>query len=83
MDRLTKIRNEVGLFCRYHDFLKRLPREVINRRQMESLARAGALDPIHQNRRELIENMDLLLSHADAMRRDLESNQDNLFGAGR
>jgi len=60
--------------------LKRLPREVINRRQMEGLVRAGAFHSIHPNRRELIENMDLLLSHADAMRREAESNQDNLFG---
>ena len=58
----------------------RLPREVINRRQMEGLVRAGAFDSIHANRRELMENMDLLLSHADAMRREAESNQDSLFG---
>jgi len=82
MDRLTKIRTEGGPFLSLQDFLKRLPREVINRRQMESLARAGAFDSIHQNRRQLIDNMDLLLSHADAMRRESESNQDNLFGAG-
>ena len=41
--------------------------------------RAGTFDSIHPNRRELIENIDLLLSHADAMRREAESNQDNLF----
>ncbi|MEL0062114.1 MAG: OB-fold nucleic acid binding domain-containing protein, partial [Candidatus Puniceispirillum sp.] len=82
MDRLTKIRTEGGPFLSLQDFLKRLPREVINRRQMESLARAGAFDSIHQNRRQLIDNMDLLLSYADAMRRESESNQDNLFGAG-
>ena len=58
-----------------------MPREVINRRQMEGLVRAGALDKIHPNRRELIENMELILSHADAMRRENESNQDNLFNS--
>ena len=47
---------------------------------MENLVRAGALDNIHGNRRELIENMDLILSHADAMRREAESNQVSLFG---
>jgi DNA polymerase-3 subunit alpha len=46
---------------------------------MENLVRAGALDQIHGNRRELIENMDLMLSHADAMRREAESNQVSLF----
>ena len=46
---------------------------------MEGLVRAGAFDSVHGNRCELLENMDLLLSHADAMRREAESNQDNLF----
>ena len=54
---------------------------MINRRQMDGLVRAGALDKLHPNRRELIENMDQILSHADAMRREAESNQDNLFGS--
>ncbi|GIR33168.1 MAG: hypothetical protein CM15mP46_1630 [Alphaproteobacteria bacterium] len=80
MTRLVDIRQDAGPFSSLEDLLRRLPREVINRRQMEGLVRAGAFDSLHPNRRELIENMDLLLSHADAMRREAESNQDNLFG---
>ena len=80
MSRLTEIRKAGGAFTSLKDLLQRLPREVVNRRQMENLVRAGALDNIHGNRRELIENMDLILSHADAMRREAESNQVSLFG---
>ena len=80
MSRLTEIREADGAFTSLKDLLQRLPREVVNRRQMENLVRAGALDKIHGNRRELIENMDLILSHADAMRREAESNQVSLFG---
>lgn len=80
MSRLTEIRDVEGHFSSLKNFLQRLPREVINRRQMEGLVRAGALDNIHKNRRELIENMDLILSHADTMRREAESNQVSLFG---
>ena len=80
MSRLVDLRQDGGPFSSLEDFLKRLPREVINRRQMEGLVRAGVFESIHSNRRELLENMDLLLSHADAMRREAESNQDNLFG---
>ena len=80
MSRLTEIRETDGAFTSLKDLLQRLPREVVNRRQMENLVRAGALDKIHDNRRELIENMDLILSHADAMRREAESNQVSLFG---
>ena len=80
MSRLVDVRQDGGSFSSLEDLLKRLPGEVINRRQLEGLVRAGAFDSLHPNRRELIENMDLLLSHADAMRREAESNQDNLFG---
>ncbi len=80
MIRLTEIRDANGPFQSLEGFLQRLPREVINRRQLDGLARAGALDQLHPNRRELIENMDQILSYADAMRREAESNQDNLFG---
>jgi DNA polymerase-3 subunit alpha len=80
MSRLTEIRKADGAFTSLKDLLQRLPREVVNRRQMENLVRAGALDKIHGNRRELIENMDLILSHADTMRREAESNQVSLFG---
>ncbi len=81
MSRLTKIRDADGPYQSLKEFLERLPREVINRRQMEALARAGALDKIHRNRRELVDNMDLILSYADALRRDAESNQDSLFAS--
>ena len=81
MSRLTETRKADGAFTSLKDLLQRLPRDVVNRRQMENLVRAGALDKIHSNRRELIENMDLILSHADAMRREAESNQVSLFGA--
>ena len=49
---------------------------------MENLVRAGAFDGLHGNRRELLQNMDLLLAHADSLRREAESSQDNLFGGG-
>ena len=79
MARLVDIRQDGGPFSSLEDLLKRLPREVINRRQIEALVRAGAFDVIHSNRRELIENINTVLSYADAMRREAESSQNNLF----
>ncbi len=80
MSRLVEIRHADGQFASLLDFLERIPREVSNRRQMENLVRAGAFDKLHQNRRELLKNMDMLLAHADSLRREAESSQDNLFG---
>jgi len=82
MNKLVENRKEGGPFTNLMNFLERIPREVSNRRQMENLARAGAFDAIHANRRELLENMDMLLAHADSLRREAESSQDNLFGGG-
>ena len=80
MARLVEERQGNGAFADLSDFLRRLPREVANRRQMEHLVRAGALDSLHPNRRELIENIEGVLGHAEAMWRDAQSSQDSLFG---
>ena len=77
---LVAEREANGPFADLADFLRRLPREAANRRQLEHLIRAGALDSLHENRRELIENMDALLGYAETIWRDSQSNQDNLFG---
>jgi DNA polymerase-3 subunit alpha len=82
MSRLAELRHADGQFTSLLDFLKRITREVSNRRQMENLVRAGAFDGLHGNRRELLQNMDMLLAHADSLRREAESSQDNLFGGG-
>ena len=69
-----------GPFANLSDFLRRLPRDAANRRQLENLIRAGALDSLHENRRELIGNIDSLLGYAETIWRDSQSSQDNLFG---
>ncbi len=80
MSRLTELRHANGRFTSLLDFLKRIPRELSNRRQMENLVRAGAFDELHSNRAELLHNMDMLLAHANSLRREAESSQDSLFG---
>ena len=80
MARLVEERAQNGAFTDLSDFLRRLPREAANRRQMEHLIRAGALDSLHDNRRELIDNIETILGHAEAMWRDAQSSQDSLFG---
>ena len=80
MARLTEEREAGTKFENLMDFLERLPRDASNRRQMENLVRAGALDCLHDNRQELLNNIDYLLAHAETLRRDKESNQNSLFG---
>ena len=57
-----------------------MPAGAMNRRQLEGLIAAGALDGLEPNRARLFENADLLLAMAEAANRDRTSGQAGLFG---
>ena len=73
-------RQDAGAYQSLDDFIRRLPKEGGNKRQLENLIKAGAIDKIHNNRRQLIENIDQILSQADFHRREAQSDQVSLFG---
>jgi len=73
-------REENGPFESIFDFATRLDTQVVNKRQMENLARAGAFDTLNPNRRQVFQAVELLLRHANLAQSDRESNQTNLFG---
>ena len=80
MAHLCAERQQNGPFASIEDFAQRLPKEGANKRQIENLIKAGAFDDIHNNRQELFNSVDELLSYSDMLRREAESNQSNLFG---
>lgn len=73
-------RHARGPYADLPDLLRRLDARAINKRQLESLIGAGALDGLHANRAELLANIELLLRTAQASRHELETQQNNLFG---
>ena len=75
-------RSENGTFTDIDDLIRRLPKEGGNKRQLENLIKAGGLDSVHKNRRQLLENMDQIISQADFHRRESQSSQVSLFGGG-
>ena len=79
MDALVQERNDNGRFETLKDLFERLPPGSMNRRQLEGLVCAGALDEFEPNRGMLFENIDLLLATADAATRERESGQAALF----
>ena len=81
MEKLVAIRTEGGIFTSLDDLARRLPREGANKRQLENLVKAGALDSLHENRREIFEALDQLLGQSDFYRREAQSSQSSLFGA--
>ncbi len=79
MDAIVAERGANGWFENLKDLFERLPPGSMNRRQLEGLICAGALDEFEKNRGMLFENVELLLATADAATRERESGQAALF----
>jgi DNA polymerase-3 subunit alpha len=55
VDGIVAARTEKGRFESFHDFLKKVPLHVANKRTIESLIKAGAFDSFGPSRRALLE----------------------------
>ena len=82
MNSICLERQANGPFASLDDFIKRLPKDGGNKRQLENLIKAGAFDCLHNNRRQLYENVDQIISQSNFYRREAESSQESLFGGG-
>ncbi len=80
MDAIVAERRTNGPFASLHDLFRRLPAGSMNRRQVESLAGAGAFDALEPNRARVVASADTLLSAADEASRGRTSGQGGLFG---
>ena len=69
-----------GWFENLQQLFERIPQGSMNRRQLEGLACAGALDRLEPNRAKIFENAEMLLAVADAAERERSSGQGGLFG---
>ncbi len=80
MDQVIAERKTNGPFKDLFDFARRLDVKSFNRRQFESLVRAGAFDSLNRNRAQSLAGIDLLLRIAGAAAEERQSQQVNLFG---
>ena len=69
-----------GAFKDLFDFAGRLDTKSFNRRQFESLVKAGAFDCLNPNRAQTFAAADLLLRQASRAAEERESRQESLFG---
>ena len=79
MEELVIEREKNGKFLSLEDFLKRIPVSIINKRMLENLIKSGAIDCVHLNRNQLLQNMDTIISFCDLYKRENNSNQSILF----
>ncbi|MDB5482190.1 MAG: polymerase subunit alpha, partial [Caulobacteraceae bacterium] len=80
MAHVVQVRRTGGRFRDIFDFLERIDPRQVNKRALESLARAGAFDSVHPNRAQLVEAAETLIAHAQATAADRASAQESLFG---
>lgn len=78
-DAIVDERKEISDYQNLTDFIKRVGRDVTNRKTMESLILGGALDEF-DDRKVLLNNLDTILTFASDYYRRQDSSQEVLFG---
>ena len=80
MERLVAERTANGVYSDLFDLAERLDSAVVNKRQIEQLAAAGAFDTLEPNRARVFAAAETLGRHAHAAAEARESAQASLFG---
>jgi len=81
MEALVEERERAGPFTSLEDFATRIDPRLLNRRQLESLAAAGAFDGIKPERAAVFAGAETILAHAASAFDQRTSGQAGLFGA--
>lgn len=74
-------RTENGLYTDLFDFCQRLQSHKLNRRVLEALIKAGAMDDLGPHRAALLASVDKAIQAAQQALRNEQQGQDDLFGA--
>lgn len=80
LESVIKERTENGLFSDIFDFCRRIDARKLNRRVLEALIRAGALDGLGVNRATLMASLSLALQSAEQYLKDQARGQNDMFG---
>ncbi len=70
-----------GPFTNLEDLLNRVNHRDLNKKSLESLIKCGAFDSFKLERGEILDNIEELLKYNQAIKRQTQSNQYNLFGS--
>ena len=82
MEALVTEREARGAYLNLDDFAERIDPKLLNRRQLESLAAAGAFDALNADRPPVHAAAETILAHAAAAHDQRTSGQHGLFGGG-
>jgi DNA polymerase-3 subunit alpha len=82
IDALIDAREEHGPFDSIFDLTKNVDLGTVNKRTLEALAQAGALDDLEGHRAQLVEIMDTAVRYGQKVQHDRAAGQNSLFGNG-
>jgi DNA polymerase-3 subunit alpha len=80
VEHLVRSRKEGGRFRSLGDFARRIDAHVVNKRAMESLAKAGAFDMLFGDRSRVLAGVETILAVANRTSAEQEAGQNDLFG---
>jgi DNA polymerase-3 subunit alpha len=80
METVVLERRANGPYKTLGDLAGRLDPRAVNKRQLENLVSAGALDSIHKNRQQIFAAIDTILGQAQLTRQEKQNKQSLLFG---
>jgi DNA polymerase-3 subunit alpha len=80
VEQLLADRRENGEFESFYDFAERVPEQVLNKRTVESLIKAGAFDRLRVPRRGLLASFEQILDSTIDRRRERDRGVMSLFG---
>jgi len=82
VEAIIKARGELGRFKSIYQFCEHVDMQSTNRRVIESLIKAGALDSIEGTRSQLLLALDGAIESGNRAAKDRDSGQAGLFGGG-
>jgi DNA polymerase-3 subunit alpha len=80
VEAIAKSREEKGRFQSLFEFCERVDLSAVNRRMIESLIKAGAMDTLAGTRSQKFAVVESAMEAGQRMQRDLASGQEGLFG---
>src|SRR6478672_2728170 len=80
VEAICKTRTEIGRFQSLHEFCEKVDLGAVNRRMIESLIRAGAMDSMEGTRSQKFAAVEGAMEGGQRAQRDLASGQVGLFG---
>jgi DNA polymerase-3 subunit alpha len=82
IDKIIEARDEHGPFETIFDVTKNVDLSTVNKRTLEALGQAGALDDLEGHRGQLIESVGMAVEEGQRHQTEQMRNQTNMFGDG-